>query len=68
LLSGKPVNDAGAKISEHARGNALDLGPIRLSNDAVMDLTKKSTRNQFASAFGTLAPVMAARKKGLRPS
>jgi Extensin-like protein C-terminus len=36
-------NDAGAKISEHGRGNALDLGPIRLANGAVMDLTKKST-------------------------
>ena len=32
-----------AKISEHGRGNALDLGPIRLTNGAVMDLTKKST-------------------------
>ena len=40
-----------AKISEHGRGNALDLGPIRLTNGAVMDLTKKSTRNQFASAL-----------------
>jgi hypothetical protein len=35
-------NDTGAKISEHGRGNALDLGPIRLANGAVMDLTKRS--------------------------
>jgi hypothetical protein len=35
--------DPRAKISEHGRGNALDLGPIRLTNGAVMDLTKKST-------------------------
>jgi hypothetical protein len=40
-------NDAGAKISEHGRGNALDLGPIRLANGAVMDLTKKSTSQSF---------------------
>ena len=53
---------------KHGCGNALDLGPIRLTNDAVMDLTKKSTRNQFASAFGKLAPVTSARKNGLRPS
>jgi hypothetical protein len=36
-------NDAGAKISEHGRGNALDLGPIRLANGSVVDLTKRST-------------------------
>ena len=40
-------NDAGAKISEHGRGNALDLGPIRLANGAVMDLTKRSTPQSF---------------------
>jgi hypothetical protein len=40
-------NDAGAKISEHGRGNALDLGAIRLANGAVMDLTKKSTPQSF---------------------
>ena len=40
-------NDAGAKISEHGRGNALDLGPIRLANGAVMDLTKTSTPQSF---------------------
>jgi hypothetical protein len=36
-------NGAGAKISEHGRGNALDLGPISLANGSVMDLTKRST-------------------------
>jgi hypothetical protein len=40
-------NNAGAKISEHGRGNALDLGPIRLANGAVMDLTKRSTPQPF---------------------
>ena len=29
-------NDASAKISEHGRGNAFDLGPIKLANGAVM--------------------------------
>ncbi len=40
-------NDAGAKISEHGRGNALDLGPIRLANGSVVDLTKRSTPQSF---------------------
>jgi hypothetical protein len=40
-------NNAGAKISDHGRGNALDLGPIRLANGAVMDLTKRSTPQPF---------------------
>jgi len=40
-------NDAGAKISEHGRGNALDLGPIRLANGSVVDLTKRSTPQPF---------------------
>ena len=37
-------NDSRAKISEHGRGNALDLGPIRLANGATVDLS-----NRFAS-------------------
>jgi hypothetical protein len=40
-------NATGAKISEHGRGNALDLGPIRLANGAMMDLTKRSTPQSF---------------------
>jgi hypothetical protein len=35
-------NNAGGKISEHGRGNALDLGPISLANGAVMDLSDSS--------------------------
>lgn len=35
-------NNAGAKISDHGRGNALDL-----ANGAVMDLTKRSTPQPF---------------------
>jgi hypothetical protein len=40
-------NDARAKVSEHGRGNALDLGPIRFANGAVVDLTKTSTPQSF---------------------
>ena len=40
-------NAAGAKISEHGRGNALDLGPIRLANGSVVDLSKRSTPQLF---------------------
>ncbi len=40
-------NVAGAKISEHGRGNAIDLGPIKLRNGTVVDLTKKSTPQSF---------------------
>jgi hypothetical protein len=40
-------NDARAKVSEHGRGNALDLGPIRFANGAVVDLTKRSTPQSF---------------------
>src|ERR1044072_1318112 len=36
-------NVTGAKISEHARGNAIDLGPIRLREGTSIDLTQKST-------------------------
>jgi hypothetical protein len=34
-------NDSGAKISEHARGNALDLGKIRLANGTLVELSNK---------------------------
>ena len=40
-------NAVGAKISEHGRGNALDLGPIRLANGAMTDLSKRSTPQSF---------------------
>ena len=40
-------NAASAKISEHGRGNALDLGPVRLANGSVADLSKKSTPRLF---------------------
>jgi hypothetical protein len=40
-------NHAGAKISEHGRGNALDLGPIKLANGSVVDLTKRSIPQPF---------------------
>jgi hypothetical protein len=40
-------NDASAKISEHGRGNAFDLGPIKLANGAVMDLSNGVTPQSF---------------------
>jgi len=40
-------NDASAKISEHGRGNAFDLGPIKLANGAVMDLSNRVTPQSF---------------------
>jgi hypothetical protein len=40
-------NDTGAKISEHGRGNALDLGPIRLASGAVMDLSNRFAPQSF---------------------
>jgi len=40
-------NVAGAKISEHGRGNALDLGPIRLANGSAMDVSNRSTPRSF---------------------
>jgi hypothetical protein len=40
-------NDSNGKISEHGRGNALDLGPIRLANGAVIDLSKRSPPQSF---------------------
>jgi hypothetical protein len=38
---------AGAKTSEHGRGNAIDLGPITLRNGAMIDLTNRSTPKSF---------------------
>jgi hypothetical protein len=40
-------NAVGAKISEHGRGNALDLGPVRLANGSIVDLSKRSTPRLF---------------------
>jgi len=40
-------NDASAKISAHGRGNAFDLGPIKLANGAVMDLSNGVTPQSF---------------------
>lgn len=37
----------GAKISEHGRGNAIDLGRITLRNGAIIDLTKQSAPQGF---------------------
>jgi len=40
-------NEAGAKISQHAHGNALDLGMIRLIDGAVFHLAQKSIPQSF---------------------
>jgi hypothetical protein len=40
-------NAVGAKVSEHGRGNALDLGPIKLADGSVVDLSKKLTPRLF---------------------
>src|SRR5262249_23324450 len=34
-------NDSSAKISEHARGNALDLGQIRFANGTLVELDNR---------------------------
>ena len=40
-------NDASAKISEHGRGNAFDLGPVKLADGAVIDLSDRFTPQSF---------------------
>ena len=40
-------NDTSAKISEHGRGNALDLGPISLANGRVLDLSERFVTQSF---------------------
>ena len=50
-------NDASAKISEHGRGNAFDLGPVMLADGAVIDLsnrfTPQSVRQRLRDAAST---------------
>ena len=46
-------NDASAKISEHGRGNAFDLGPVKLADGAVRSEQQVYPRNHFGSAYGT---------------
>jgi hypothetical protein len=40
-------NVRGAKMSEHGRGNALDIGAIKLANGTVIDLTSRSASASF---------------------
>jgi hypothetical protein len=40
-------NDASANISEHGRGNAFDLGPVKLADGAVIDLSNRFTPQSF---------------------
>jgi hypothetical protein len=40
-------NDSNAKVSEHGRGNALDLGSMRLANGTVIDLSDRFSPQSF---------------------
>jgi hypothetical protein len=43
-------NIAGAKVSEHGKGNAIDLRTIRLANGTVADLTSAAASKTFREA------------------
>jgi hypothetical protein len=40
-------NIPGAKLSEHAQGNALDVGSIKLANGRLIDLASRATPESF---------------------
>ena len=44
-------NDASAKISEHGRGNAFDLGPVKLADGAAIDLSNRFRMNEVQFLF-----------------
>ena len=46
---------AGAKLSEHARGNALDIGAIKLANGAAVDLTNRAASKLFRQSVRAAA-------------
>src|SRR5262249_33781650 len=62
-------NDAGAKISEHGRGNALDLGPISPANGHEMDLSARSVpQSHSAPPSGcSVPPIHYCARAGLGP-
>jgi hypothetical protein len=48
-------NIAGAKLSEHGRGNAIDIGAIKLKNGATFTLTDPQVSRPFREQMRTLA-------------
>jgi hypothetical protein len=46
---------AGAKLSEHGRGNAIDIRSIRLANGAVLELTATGVSKDFRERLRTTA-------------
>ena len=48
-------NIAGAKLSEHGKGNALDVGSVKLRNGATFNLTDPSVSRPFREQMRTLA-------------
>jgi len=48
-------NIAGAKLSEHGKGNAIDIGAIKLKNGATFTLTDPQVSKPFREQMRTLA-------------
>ena len=48
-------NIAGAKLSEHGKGNAIDIGAIKLKNGATFTLTDPQASRPFHEQMRTLA-------------
>ena len=48
-------NIAGAKLSEHGKGNAIDIGAIKLKNGATFTLTDPQASRPFREQMRTLA-------------
>jgi hypothetical protein len=48
-------NVTGAKVSEHGKGNAIDLRAIRLANGTLVDLTSATAAKPFRESMRTSA-------------
>ena len=48
-------NIAGGKLSEHGKGNALDVGSVKLRNGATFNLTDPSVSRAFREQMRTIA-------------
>ncbi len=48
-------NIAGAKLSEHGKGNAIDIGAVKLKNGATFTLTDPQVSKPFREQMRTLA-------------
>jgi hypothetical protein len=51
----KRNGDASGKLSEHAKGNAIDIGTIRLRNGTLINLTDPRTSKSFREKIRALA-------------